>query len=160
MNLVEFNVNIREYQPSDSRMIMTLFYDTVHEINIRDYTQEQVSAWTMEGMNYEFWHTRLKAKLPYIAEYNNEIVGFGELDDDGHIDCFYCHSKYQRKGIGSKLLIHIETIAKLRELHRLYAEVSITAKPFFENYGFTVVKEQQVERRGVFLTNYLMEKYL
>lgn len=35
---------------------------------------------------------------------------------------------------------------------------SITAKPFFEKRGYAVIKEQQVERRGVWLTNYLMEK--
>ncbi|MEA5579023.1 GNAT family N-acetyltransferase [Anabaena sp. UHCC 0451] len=141
-------------------MIMNLFYNTVHEININDYTQQQVNAWASETMDYEFWHQRLKIKLPYVAENNGEIVGFAELDPDGHIDCFYCHSKYQRKGIGTKLLNHIENMAKSQEMKRLYAEVSITAKPFFQKYGFTVVREQQVERRGVLFTNYVMEKYL
>ncbi|MFM5900284.1 MAG: hypothetical protein ACKPJH_04260 [Dolichospermum sp.] len=40
------------------------------------------------------------------------------------------------------------------------AEVSITAKPFFQHWGFTVVKEQEVERRGIKFKNYVMEKYL
>ncbi|MFM2061268.1 MAG: hypothetical protein RLZZ507_938 [Cyanobacteriota bacterium] len=151
---------IREYHESDTKMIMNLFYDTVHQINIRDYSQEQVKAWTGETMDYEFWYKRLQIKLPYIAEINNQIVGFAELENDGHIDCFYCHSKYQNQGIGSKLLKHIETIAKTRNNQRLYAEVSITAKPFFQKHDFIVVKEQQVERRGVLFTNFLMEKYL
>jgi putative acetyltransferase len=151
---------IREYKISDTETIMKLFYDTIHEINIHDYTQEQVNAWAPEDMNYEGWHKRLQAKLPYIAENNGEIVGFGELDPDGHIDFFYCHSKYQRNGIGSKLLSHIENIAKLREIKRLYVEASITAKPFFENQGFSIVREQQVKCRGVMLRNYVMEKYL
>ncbi|MEH1929675.1 GNAT family N-acetyltransferase [Nostoc sp.] len=97
-----------------------MFYDTIHEINVCDYTYEQVSAWTPESMDYDIWQKRLQAKLPYIAENNGEIVGFGELEPDGHIDCFYCHSKYQRKGIGSKLLSHIETTAKFRGIKRLY----------------------------------------
>ncbi|WP_422398715.1 GNAT family N-acetyltransferase [Trichormus variabilis] len=153
-------MNIREYRSSDTEIIMKLFYDTVHEINIRDYTQEQVNAWAVETMDYEFWQKRLQKKSPYIAENNGEIVGFGELDPDGHIDCFYCHSQYQRKGIGSKLLKHIENMAKSRKIKRLYAEVSITAKPFFQTHGFSIFTEQQVERRGVLFTNYLMEKYL
>ncbi|WP_016951950.1 GNAT family N-acetyltransferase [Anabaena sp. PCC 7108] len=160
MKSAEFNLTIREYRPSDTKMIMKLFYDTVHKINIHDYNQEQVNAWAEETMDYEFWHKRLQTKLPYVAENNDEIVGFGELDPDGHIDCFYCHSQYQRKGIGSKLLKHIENMAKSQEIKRLYAEVSITAKPFFQTHGFTIAKEQQVERRGVLFTNYLMEKYL
>ena len=32
------------------------------------------------------------------------------------------------------------------------------AKPFFEHRGYVAVKEQQVERRGVLLTNFVMEK--
>ena len=35
---------------------------------------------------------------------------------------------------------------------------SITARPFFEKRGYRVVKEQQVERHGVLLTNFVMEK--
>ncbi|WP_236556832.1 GNAT family N-acetyltransferase [Calothrix sp. PCC 7507] len=139
---------------------MQLFYDTVHEINIRDYTQEQVNAWASKSLDYEVWHARLQVKQPYIAENNGEIVGFAELDPDGHIDCFYCHSKYQRQGIGSTLLKHIENTAKLREIKRLYTEASITAKPFFQNQGFSIVREQQVEIRGVMLKNYVMQKYL
>ncbi|MDF5709894.1 MAG: GNAT family N-acetyltransferase [Nostoc sp. S4] len=151
---------IREYRLSDTEAIVKLFYDTIHEINIGDYTQEQIDAWAPKNMDYEVWHKRLQTKLPYIAENNGEIVGFGELEADGHIDCFYSHSKYQRKGIGSKLLTHLENTAKLQGIKRLYTEVSITAKPFFQNKGFSVVREQQVERRGVLFKNYVMEKYL
>ncbi|MBD2676469.1 MULTISPECIES: GNAT family N-acetyltransferase [Nostoc] len=153
-------MKIREYRLSDTQAIANLFYDTIHEINIADYTQEQVEAWAPKNMDYEVWHKRLQVKLPYIAEDNGEIVGFGELEADGHIDCFYCHSKHQRKGIGSKLLTHIENTAKSQGITRLYTEASITAKPFFENKGFIVVREQQVERRGVWFKNYVMEKYL
>jgi putative acetyltransferase len=42
-------------------------------------------------------------------------------------------------------------------LKRIYAEVSITAKPFFERQGFKMITEQQVRLRGVTLTNFLME---
>lgn len=33
-------------------------------------------------------------------------------------------------------------------------------KIFFERRGYRVVKRQEVERQGVLLTNYIMEKYL
>lgn len=158
--LLKLKMIIREYKLSDTEEIMKLFYDTVHEINIQDYTQQQVNAWAPENMDYEVWHKRLQTKLPYIAEDNGEIVGFGELETDGHIDCFYCHSKYQKMGIGSKLLSHIENTAKSQGIKRLYTEASITAKLFFQSKGFSIVKEQQVERRGVTFKNYVMEKYL
>ena len=34
---------------------------------------------------------------------------------------------------------------------------SITAKPFFQKRGYKVTKEQQVERQGILLTNFVME---
>ena len=54
----------------------------------------------------------------------------------------------------------IEEQAKSLLVGRLYAEVSITAKPFFESKGFRVVKQQTVQIRGQELTKFLMEKHL
>jgi putative acetyltransferase len=42
----------------------------------------------------------------------------------------------------------------------LFTEASITAKPFFQRMGFSVVKEQEVSRRGETFINYAMEKFL
>lgn len=139
---------------------MQLFYDTVHEINICDYTQEQVDTWAPENMSYETWVEKLQTKLTYVVEENGQIVGFGQLESDGHIDCFYCHNEYQRKGIGSMLLNHIEKTARALGIKRLFTEASITAKPFFQILGFSVIREQQVERRGVYFRNFAMEKLL
>ena len=40
----------------------------------------------------------------------------------------------------------------------IITHASITARPFFEKRGYRIVKEQTVERRGIRLTNYVMEK--
>ncbi|MEH1802850.1 MAG: hypothetical protein V7L13_27545 [Nostoc sp.] len=34
---------------------MKLFYNTVHEVNIHDYTKEQVDAWSPTNMDIEVW---------------------------------------------------------------------------------------------------------
>lgn len=47
--------------------------------------------------------------------------------------------------------------AKSLEIKRVFAEVSITAKPFFKSKGFKVVKQQNVNIRGIKLTNFVME---
>lgn len=41
---------------------------------------------------------------------------------------------------------------------KVVTHASITAKPFFEKRGYRIIKEQQVERKGIFLTNFVMEK--
>ena len=68
------------------------------------------------------------------------------------------HHEYQGFRVGSSLMKEVFKIANDLDLKRVFAEVSITAKPFFESKGFKVVKQQIVNIRGVELTNFIMEK--
>lgn len=36
---------IREYQSSDCKELAELFYNTVHTVNAKDYTKEQLDVW-------------------------------------------------------------------------------------------------------------------
>ncbi|MEH2356069.1 GNAT family N-acetyltransferase [Nostoc sp.] len=151
-------MKIRIYEIADTKEIMKLFYDTIHEVNIHDYTEEQVAAWAPENMDIEVWIKSLGSKFTYIAE-EDKIIGFGELEANGHIDRFYCHKDFQRKGVGKKILEQIELKANSLGVEKLFTEASITAKPFFESQGFIVIKKQEVERRGQKLINFVMEKH-
>lgn len=44
---------IREYQPCDCREITELFYNTIHTINAKDYTEEQLTAWATDKPDME-----------------------------------------------------------------------------------------------------------
>ncbi|PHM09779.1 GNAT family N-acetyltransferase [Nostoc sp. 'Peltigera malacea cyanobiont' DB3992] len=150
-------MKIRIYEIADTKEIMKLFYDTIHEVNIHDYTKEQVAAWAPANMDIEVWIKSLGSKFTYVAE-EDKIIGFGELEANGHIDRFYCHKDFQRKGVGKKILEQIELKANSLGVEKLFTEASITAKPFFESQGFIVIKKQEVERRGQKLINFVMEK--
>ena len=53
----------------------------------------------------------------------------------------------------------VATAGKER-MPRLFAEVSITAAPFFRNNGFTVLRETAAVRRNVTLKQFAMERWL
>ena len=55
---------------------------------------------------------------------------------------------------------HIVALANERDVSRLYSHVSITARPFFERFGFSVVNEQRISVRGQELINFVMERRL
>ncbi len=152
-------MRLRIYKIADTEEIIKLFYDTVHEVNIHDYTKEQVDAWAPANIDIEVWIKSLKSKFTYVAEEQGKIIGFGELEANGHIDRFYCHKDFQRKGVGKKILEQIELKANSLGVKKLFTEASITAKPFFENQGFIVIKKQEVERRGQKFINFVMEKH-
>lgn len=42
---------IRKYQPSDCKELTELFYNTVHNVNAKDYTKEQLDVWANESVN-------------------------------------------------------------------------------------------------------------
>ena len=93
-------MKIRTYEIRDTEKIVKLFYDTVHEVNIRDYTTAQVDAWAPADTDIEIWMQSLSSKFTFVAEEGDTIAGFGELEINGHIDRFYCHKDFQRQGIG------------------------------------------------------------
>jgi putative acetyltransferase len=153
-------IEIRLFEPQDAEQIAQLFHTTVREVNIRDYSSNQVKAWAPDDIYFRNWVEVCSSRFTYVGETEGTIVGFGELEPNGHIDCFYCHKNYQRCGVGSQIYQAIETKAVELSVDRLFTEASISAKPFFQRRGFTVVKEQKVTRRGETFINYAMEKCL
>ena len=62
--------------------------------------------------------------------------------EDGLIDHFFCHHEYQGKGVGRHLMEHVLRVGKLQGITRFYSEVSITARPFYEKFGFKVANDR------------------
>ena len=151
---------IRPHRNGDVPGISRLYYDTIHLINSRDYTPEQVDAWAPVVPDMSFWKERLKKYRVYVAEEDGCIVGFTELDTTGHIDCFFVHHQWQRRGIGTRLMKRVVATAGKEQMPRLFAEVSVTAAPFFREQGFAVVKENEAIRRDVKLKQFDMERWL
>lgn len=146
---------LRKYEPSDCRPIAELFYHTVHSVNAKDYTQEQLNAWATGKLDLDKWNQSLSEHYAVVAVEKGIIVGFGDIDKTGYLDRLYVHKDYQQKGIATAICDALENAVDAKKIS---THASITAKPFFEKRGYRVIKEQQVERQGVFLTNYIMEK--
>ena len=145
----------RKYAKTDCAELAELFYDTVHTVNAKDYTREQLDAWATGEINLEEWDESFQAHLTVVAEMDGKIVGFGDMDKTGYLDRLYVHKDYQRRGVATAICDALEQNTKAAEF---ITHASITAIPFFEKRGYTVVREQQVERRGELLTNFVMRK--
>lgn len=148
-------MQIRVYQPADCAAIVRLFYDTVHTVNAADYTPAQLDAWAPCVPDEAAWDRSLRAHYACVAVEGGAVAGFGDIDASGYLDRLYVHRDYQRRGVGRALCDALEawTPSDVLTTH-----ASITARPFFEARGYRVLRRQQVERSGVLLTNYVMEK--
>lgn len=145
---------IREYRSSDCKELAGLFYNTVHTVNAKDYTKEQLDVWATGQVDLKTWNRSLQEHFSIVAVEGDTIVGFGDMDQTGYLDRLYVHSEYQGKGIATAICDRLEAAVQ----GNVVTHASITARPFFEKRGYKVVKEQQVERQGILLTNFVMMK--
>ena len=148
---------IRKYLPSDCKYLTELFYQTVHSINAKDYTGKQLNAWATGNEDIEEWNQSLSEHFSLVAMEDGVITGFGDIDKTGYLNRLYVHKDYQNQGIATAICDKLEIAFGVS---KITTHASITAKPFFLHRGYIVIKEQQVIRSNISLTNYIMEKQL
>lgn len=146
---------IREYEPQDCKELANLFYNTVHTVNAKDYTKEQLNVWATGKVDLDKWNCSFQEHYSIVAVAENIIIGFGDIDETGYLDRLYVHVNHQGEGVATALCNKLEQSVQ----GRVITHASITARPFFQKRGYKLIKEQQVERQGIFLTNFVMEKW-
>lgn len=145
---------IRKYRSNDCEQLAELFYQTVHTVNAKDYTTEQLDVWADGNVDLKEWNKSFSTQYAIVCVKDYLIVGFGDIDKTGYLDRLFVHKDYQRQGIASAICDELEQAVNV---NKIITHASITAKPFFERRGYKVIKEQQITRNGVSLTNYVME---
>jgi putative acetyltransferase len=151
---------IRNFNIGDEEAIWSVFYDSVHQIASANYTETQVNAWASKEVDPIVWAKHIQKLKPFVVEVEQQIVAYADLQADGLIDHFFVSPLFTRQGVGSLLMQQIRQKAAQQNLDRLFSHVSLTAKPFFTHWGFTVEKAQTVTIRNVQLNNFLMVKTL
>ncbi|POH71683.1 GNAT family N-acetyltransferase [Arthrobacter glacialis] len=140
---------------------MAIFLAAVTETAAADYSPEQIQAWARpEARELSTWHAAMHGRNSYVATVDGEPAGFSDIDPQGYIDMMFVAPRYLRLGVARQLLGHVESKARADHLTALTADVSITARPFFERHGFVVEAKQHPVMVGVQLTYYAMKKNL
>lgn len=146
-------MKIRKYLDSDFENISQLFYNTVHIVNAKDYTAEQLTAWTDNSRNLVSRRADLLKQYTLVAETDGEIAGFGSIDNGGCLDLLFVHKDCQKQGVATAICGELE---KNFPVITVYA--SVTAKSFFEKRGYTVVTAREAVCSDIKLKNYKMLK--
>jgi putative acetyltransferase len=157
VNVSNNMLTVRTYVPADADLTMDIFLRSIREVASKDYNQAQVDAWA-KVEDRKAWAKRRSSRPTWIVQRGSVPIGFADLEPDGYLDMMFVHPDYQGIGAASLLLMTVETEAKRQGLGRIFTEASLTARPFFERRGFTVLASQRVEKRGQMLENFRMEK--
>ena len=147
------------YREEDGPLLAALSYDTVHTVNAGDYTPEQLAAWAPDGRDLKAWDRSFRDHIALVAEEQGIIVGFADLDPTAeYLGPALCSPVVSGTRCGNCPVCCFGGIC---------AELWGTADrdpcvhygpPFFARRGYRMVREQQVRRGEVLLTNFVMEK--
>jgi N-acetylglutamate synthase-like GNAT family acetyltransferase len=92
---------------------------------LRNKTPEQFDRWVHDP------DTRL-----VVAEFDSTIVGVTALHRSGEIRLCYVRPDLVRSGVGRTLLAALEAHARQWGIRNLTLHSSLTARPFYERYGY------------------------
>jgi putative acetyltransferase len=120
----------------------------------------QIEAWAPADLDRSLWETRMQGIMPFVIETDGVLIAYADLQDSGYIDHFFVSGDHPRQGAGRLLMETIHENAERQGLNRLTADVSRTAQPFFEHFGFEVLEQRSPVIRGVVVPNALMGKTL
>jgi putative acetyltransferase len=153
---------IRAYRIGDAPALAEVFFRSVREAALRDYTSAQVEVWALTSPDPAKFAARAGDGRTTLVVTNaeDEPVAYADLEATGHIDHVYCHPDVVGTGVASQLVDQLETLARSKGLERLFVEASEAARRLFLRKGFAEVERRDSELEGVQIHNYLMEKVL
>lgn len=151
-------IHIRRYREGEETALFEIFHSAIHLVASRDYTPEQVEAWAPRSLDPELWRRKIRDINPFVAEADGQLIGYADLQANGYIDHFFVSGARPREGIGAQLMRHLLNEAQMFGLAELTSDVSRTAQPFYERFGFDVVEQRSQELRGVVIPNALMRR--
>ena len=78
---------IRPFRADDADRLAALFHTSVHQVGIRDYSVEQISAWSPAVPDSTGYFRRyLVGRVFLVAvDDNDDPIGYGDLEANGHL---------------------------------------------------------------------------
>ncbi len=151
---MENKIEIRLYKSSDIDEVIQMFKDSIESACINDYSEQEINA-RINAFDKDELQKRFSNSYSLVATIDSLIVGFGNIDiENRYLDCLYVNPRFYRSSIATKICNELEN----KVSGAILVHSSKTAKSFFINRGYSLIKEQSVIRNNVKLTNFLLIK--
>ncbi|MDZ7680230.1 MAG: GNAT family N-acetyltransferase [Fodinibius sp.] len=153
-------MEIRLFQKDDTQQVEQLLQDSVNIVDTEGQTQTSTKRWNANNPEITNWEALFLNKFTIVSEIKDTIVGIAQIEDTGHISCFFCHPKFRRQGIGGQLYSALEDYARSKNIPTIYTECSDTDRPFYLQMEFDIVQKQKVLVDGEVPIYYIVKKDL
>jgi putative acetyltransferase len=153
---------VRPFHEQDAAALTALYKSAVLKRGVRDYTAEQVLAWSSLAPTVSAWQSCYgDGRHALVATgAGGDVLAFGDLEANGHIGYLYASPEEAARGSADAIYQGLEAYGREAGMSRLYVEASEAARRFLMARGFKVMKRNDLEIGGVRIHNYDMEKQL
>jgi putative acetyltransferase len=159
--MVRMSVTIRPARPDDAAAICAVHRASIVGICSACYTPHEIDTWA-GLLTPDKYGEPLQKQVMFVAEREDEIVGFSQLDADrALVLAVYVSPRAVGTGIGRALLQQLEAAAHQRGITRLVLDATLNAEAFYAHAGYQRLRMN--EHRiglGVALACVRMEKSL
>jgi len=146
--------SIRAAAIADGKAISALIQRTVRETNSADYSPEVIEL-ICSNFSPEKVISKMQKRDVFVYHRDHQCVGTVSIEGD-KLHSLFVKPGFQRQGIGTRLVMHLEQFAASKGLTELQLSSSITARPFYEHLGYLLIRFE--ERKDG--STYLMRKKL
>lgn len=154
-------INIRRAKHADAQSIIDSHVRSIREVCSKDYTPEQIEALAGRNFKTEILCQTIDRDFVWVVEVNSQVRGFGQLaildENEAEIMGLYLAPEAIGHGAGKKLITIMKEEARSKGMKKIQLYATITAKNFYKNLGFIVIKNDSIKMKGVQIPCFYME---
>jgi len=147
-------MRIRRFRKGDAGKVSRMIRSSLYQANIKDYPAHALDYIAKTNSPSELIK-RSKHQDIFVVVDKNRIIGTSNIEAN-HIGATFVHLSRQRMGAGSKLIRHMEKIAKKRGIRKLILYSALSAWCFYKKLGYKKIRIKRMKIGRVVL----MEKRL
>lgn len=153
---------LRRATPADRERLWFVRTLAIAGINDGHYRRAQLNQWAAVPMPVQFDEVIRTQPLVVAETTGGAVVGMGFLDQTtGEVNAIFVHPEYQRRGIGTKILLELEQIARNSGLECLRLSATLNSVPFYKAAGYAELAESNYSHpNGFELRCVVMSKHL
>jgi GNAT superfamily N-acetyltransferase len=133
-------MTVRRFRDEDIRRVSYLIRKTLRVSNSKDYSTEEIDRLVQEFTPGQIKKLSKKREI-YVVEGNENLLATGGLEGNW-ILTFFVNPREQKRGIGSRLLAHLERRAKENGYDEVIVPASFTGLPFYQGRGYRKAHDQ------------------
>jgi N-acetylglutamate synthase-like GNAT family acetyltransferase len=139
-------MRIRQFRKDDARQVSNIIRKCLKEVNSK-YYPKKVIVYMCNFFSPSKLLEHSKNRTIFVAVENNKIVGTASLKESTILTVFV-DPTIHKKGIGTKLMDKIETLAKKKGYKTAELQASLNSSEFYKKRGYKNVKKVYSEGFG------------